>query len=178
MIPYIKTHVFYVVLIAAGLIFVHYWQAEHDARVAADAQVKTAQTSIANLQTNIAATNAAAASERAALVRALSAIKTPAQAVAAIPTISTVPLNSRVAVDNHAQVSVDAVALYTELNQCAQTTVALNSCTVDLKNETAIVAQQQTEIVALKKKPKFLTRVKHVFEAVAVGVGIGVLLVH
>jgi hypothetical protein len=157
----------------------HAFWSEHEQHALAAQSLKAAQTTIDGLTRNIAAVNAQASSDRARLQRALASVKTPQQAIAAIPSvplITNLPLNARIAPDNPTQVSVDAVALYTEINQCAQQTVALNACTQNVSDLTQIEAQQAAQIKVLKKKPTLLTRIKHVAEAVGVGVLIGVLV--
>ena len=157
-----------------------FW-AEHEQRALAEQSLKTAQSTIAGLQSNIAAVNAQASSDRARLERALASVKTPQQAAAAIPQVpllTNLPLNMRQAPDNPAQVSVDAVALYTELNTCAQQTVTLTACQKDYASLQQIDVQKDDQIKTLKKKPSFLSRLKHIAEAVGIGIGIGALLTH
>jgi len=155
---------------------------EHEQHALAAQSLRAAQTTIAGLEANIAAVNAQASSDRARLQRALASVKTPVQAAAAIPSVpllTDLPLNTRPAPSNPAQVQVDAVALYTELNTCAQQSVALKACTQNAADLTQIAAQKDAQIGVLKKqKPSFLTRMKHVAEAVAIGIGIGALIAH
>ncbi len=82
----------------------------------------------------------------------------------------------RPAPDSTVQVSVDSVALYTELNTCAQQTVTLDACQKTVADLTQIGAQQTAQIAVLKKKSPFLSRVRHVAEAVGIGIGIGFIL--
>jgi thiamine biosynthesis protein ThiC len=173
---YLKTHIFYIALIAVGIIAGRAWLLEHDARVAAEVMAKQAETSVKVLQQSIADNDAKTAATIAALQQALAKIKTPAQAIAAIPSVSGLPINSRPAIDNPTQVSVDAVPLYQELNQCKQDAVSLNSCQADLKAEKEIVEQKDVEIKALRKKPSFFKRVIGAAKAVGIGIGIGLLL--
>ena len=165
MLSYVKTHTFYLAIIIALFVFGKAWVDEHDKRVVAEAAQKqvlqSSQDAITLLGKQIAATNAQALSDRTALVRARAATRTPAQAVAAIPALSSLPLNARIAPDNPTQVSVDALPLYQELNQCAQDRVTLGACQSDLKAETAIATQQVIQIAALKKKPSLTKRIGH-----------------
>jgi len=173
---YVKTHIFYVALIAMGLLFVRSYMAEHDQRVLADATVKAAQTQVQTLQAQIVTEQAQAAQTIAAVKAKVVLVKTPAQAVAAIPDMSSLPLNSRPAPDGG--VTVDALPLYTELAQCKIDAVSLNACTQQSAQKDQIIAQQVTEIKALKKKPSFLHRVVGTLKNVGIGIGIGALLVH
>lgn len=170
---YLKTHVFYVCLIVVFSLAGYYWVQEHDARVVAEqvakqseADVKTLQASVQTLQQQITSNDAKAAADKAALLKALAAVKTPAQAVAALPDVSNLPLHSRISVDNPTQVSVDAVPLFQELNQCKQDAVDLTACRSDLTAQKQIdadkdkqLADKNTEIAALKKKPSVWKRV-------------------
>jgi hypothetical protein len=103
-------------------------------------------------------------------------VKTPAQAIAAIPDVSSLPLNTRPAADGG--VTVDAVPLFQELAQCKEDAVALASCKQVDAQKDQIISEQKTEIVALKKKPSFWKRVKSTAKAVGIGIGIGALLSH
>lgn len=178
MIPYVKTHLWYISLIAIGLIFIHSWQSEHDQRVLADATIKSANQSIATLQQQITTTNAKAASDQAALERALKPVRTPAQAVAAVPQLTDAPLNARTVANDPVDVTVAALPLIQVLGQAKETSIQLGACQSDLKNETAISAQKDTEIAALKKKPSFWHRITGTLKTVAVGIGIGLVAAH
>ena len=169
---WIVSHLVWVVAIAVALLIGHAWLGEHDARVKAEASEAT----VASLQQQIAANNAQAAKTVQVIVKTVSDVKTPAQAIAAIPTLTDTPLNARVAPDNPAAVEVDAVPLIEVLGQCKIDHVNLDACTQNLKDETLIVAQKNAEIVVLKKKAPFLTRLKHGAELVGAGLMIGLLL--
>jgi hypothetical protein len=173
---YAKTHLFYILLIAGALVGAHVWLQEHDARVKADDVIKQQQSVVALLQQQIVTNNTQAAAKVVTITKVVHAARTPAQVVQALPQITEVPLEARVAVDNPSQVSVDALPLVTLLGQAKVDAVNLAACTVDLKAETAIVVAKDSEIVALKKKPKFLRRVIGIAKAVGVGVGIGLLI--
>jgi hypothetical protein len=71
---------------------------------------------------------------------------------------------------------VDYLPLIDLLGQAKVDKTNLDACTVDLQNETAIVAAKQDEIVALKRKPSLLHRIGSVAKAVGVGIGVGLLI--
>lgn len=189
-----KIHAAYLslILIAAAASWLSFraWLTEHDGRVRAElvgqqaaADIKNLQSSIAELKQTMAGNDARAAADKEVLAKALAAVQTPAQALAAIPDVSSLPLASRPAVDNPAQVSVDAVPLYQELNQCRQNSVALGACQQDLASEQSIEQKQASElkdkdaqIAALKARPKFWSRVKHELKTAFTGALIGEIL--
>lgn len=173
---WILSHLVWVIAIAVALVLGHSYVVEHDARLLADAQIKVSEANIKNLTDQIAATNAAAAQKVQIITKIVHDVATPTQAVAAIPQLTDVPLNPRVAPDNPAQVSVDALPLVNLLGQAKIDKTNLDACQSDLKNTEAIADAKQTEIVALKKKPAFWKRVTGVAKAVGIGVGIGLLL--
>lgn len=187
---YIKTHLFYILLVLGLVVAGRVWLHEHDARVAAEfavkadeSKVKDLQSSIDVLKKSIVDNDNKAAADRAALQQALKSVKTAPQAIAAIPSVSDVPLNIRPATDPN-QVSVDAVPLYQELNQCRQNSVTLGACQRDLENETKIEEAQVSqlglkddEIKQLKKKPRFFKRLWGVAKTASVGGGIVLFLV-
>lgn len=173
---YAKTHLFYLVLIALGAVSAHVWLQEHDARVKAEGVIKEQQTVVATLQQQITISNAQAAAKVKTVVKVVHDVTTPAQVVQAVPELTDVPLNTRLAVDNPSQVSVNALPLVAVLGQAKADAINLAACQVNLTAEAGIVDAKQKEITALKKKPKFLVRVVGVAKAVGVGVGIGLLL--
>lgn len=173
---FLKTHLFYVILIVVGLLAFRGWLQEHDARLASDQTVKVAEAKVADLQQQIVAVNAAAAKQVQVVVKQIEAVKTPAQAITAIPTLSDLPLNSRPAVDSPTAVTVDAIPLAQELAECRVTKINLDACTANLGNETAIVTQKQLQIVALQK-PSFWKRVTGTLKTVGIGAAIGATLV-
>lgn len=158
----VKTHLGYVALIAVLLIFAHVWLSEHDARVLAENSIKS-------LQTQIKTNDAAAVAKVQVVTKTVHEASTPAKVVAAVPQLTDAPLNSRLAVDNPSQVSVDATAFIAVLGQAKEDSINLTACRSDLKSESDMV-------VALKKKPKFVHRVLSVAKVVGVGVGIGLLI--
>jgi hypothetical protein len=176
---FLLSHAVWVVAIAVGLIVGHVALQEHDARIAAEAQIKTSEAAVATLQQQIAQTNAQAAQKVQVvtkIVHDLGPAPTPTQVVAAVPELTNVPLNARPAVDNSAQISVDAVPFVNFLAQAKTDQINLGACQSDLKNETAIAAQKDIEIKALKKKPSFWKTVKKDVEFAGVVLSIGALL--
>jgi cytoskeletal protein RodZ len=180
MLKWIASHLS-VSLLTGALVWIslHALFAEREQRLLAEQSLKASQATVASLQHDIATTAAQAQADRARLARALASVHTPAQAAAAIPSVpllTDLPLHTRIAPDNPAQVSVDATALYAELNQCAQQTVELTACQKTSADLTQIQAQQASEIKVLKKKPSLLHRIGRTLETVGIGVGIGALL--
>jgi hypothetical protein len=164
---YLKTHIFYIAIIAMVLISGRVWLQEHDARVLAEQQIKVSEATVKTLQAQIADTQAQADKTIAAIKAKVVIVKTPAQAIAAIPEVSSLPLNSRPAPDGG--VTVDAVPLFQTLAQCKEDAVQLNACTVNSKAKDDIITQKDLEITALKKKPGFWTRLKSQGKAAIVG---------
>ena len=173
---WILSHLIWVAAVSVALVLGHSYIVEHDARVVADAQIKISETTVASLQAQIVATNAAAAQKVQVITKIVHDVATPPEAIAAVPQLTDVPLNARVIPNNPVQISVDYLPLIDLLGQAKVDKTNLDACTVDLQNETAIVTAKQTEIVALKKKPSFWKRVGGVAKAVGVGIGIGMLL--
>lgn len=169
----LKTHAFYIVVIALGLLGFHSWLSEHDARVKADAAVKQSEATVQSLENRIAAADAAAVVKVQAVVTQVKAIRTPEQAVAAIPALSDLPLNARPAVG--LTTTVDAVPLSQELGQCRENEILLSACQADLTDEKAIVEQKDAQIVTLTKKPKLWKRILGTLKTFALGAAAGYL---
>jgi hypothetical protein len=170
---WLLSHFVWVVAITVALVIGHTAIAEHDARVVADAAIKTSQATITGLQQQITATNTAAAQKTQTIVKIVHDAQTPAQQLAAIPQLADVQLNARPVSGLPDAVTVDLAPLVQELGQCKQDAVQLQACQSDLKNETAIAAQKDVQIAALKKKPAFWKRVKKTLELIGICVGIG-----
>ncbi len=166
---YLKTHAFYIILILVGLVAFRSWLQEHDARLQSLQDVKLAEVTVQSLQAQIKATDAAASRAQATLAAKVKAVKTPAQAIAAIPDVSTLPLNTRPVPGDPTAVQVDVLPLFQELAACRSDAIALTACTKDLESEKGIVTQKEVEITALKAKPRFWSRVKHELKTAVTG---------
>ena len=175
MIQYLKTHVFYVVIIVIGIIAFRSFLNEHDARLLAEQQEKVAEANVASLRNQIATSDAAAAQTIAVLKKRAATVKTPEQAITAIPDVSTLPLHAT-ASPQAGFVQVDALALYQELNQCTQDRTALGACQVARAADEKIIEQKDQEIAAYKKPRSFWHRTVSTLKAVGIGVGIGFVL--
>ena len=168
-------------LVAAVTLYIGFsaWRGAHDQALIAQTTIKGSQDVIAQLQKQIAANDAAAAQKTQTIVKIvhdLGPAPTTGQVVAAIPQLTDAPLNARTIPGDPVNISVAAMPLVTVLQQAAVDHVANSACQADLTAQKSISAQKDLEIAALKKKPSFLNRVKHVAEAVGVGVAIGLLL--
>lgn len=186
---YIKTHLLYIILIAIGLVGFRSWLQEHDAKLQAQAQekvseatVKSAEDRIQSLAQDIEKIRADRDSTIAALVKQRQVVKTPQQAIAAIPDLSTLPLNTRPTEDPN-RVTVDVMPLFQQLNSCRQDTVARAACEAEsgkkddqLKEKTTQLVAKNEEIKALKAKPKFWKRVWGHVKDQAIGVAGGIII--
>lgn len=186
---YGKTHVAYLILIGIGCVGVHAWIGEHDARLLAEQQVKSAavalkssQDAIKGLQEQIAATDAQTASQIASLTKALQTVKTPQQVVTALPTVApNLPTPAAVQTDNSLTFpAADVLPLFQDLADGKTAEVKLTQCQSDYTAEQQIVSQQTDQlkqkdatIAVLKKPAGFWHRVTGTLKAVGIGIGIG-----
>lgn len=177
-----KTHAAYIaaaIVIAILLTFgFTAWRQEHDARLVAEVKIVAAEQNIAHLQTDIQAITAQRDAKLSTLEKQRKTVSTPAAAIAAIPDLSTLPLSTRTVSDDPSRVSVDALSLFNELNSCRQTEVKLDACSKTAALNTAIVADKDVVISALRKKPSFFKRLGSTLKIVGIGIGIGVALGH
>lgn len=172
----IKTHAVYIIAIAALLLFGRVWLQEHDAKVLAEQTVKQQAAQVADLQKQIDAVLAQTTAKVQVVTKVVHDAITPSQVVAAIPKLSDLPLQARVAPDNPLDVEVAAQPLIQALGELKTTQVELSACQqVDGFKDKQLTAKDE-QIKALNKKPRFLTRIKHVAEAVGVGIAVGFLL--
>jgi hypothetical protein len=174
---YAHMHLFYIILIVGGVFAFHVWLQEHDARIAADNVVKQQIAVVTELKAEIATTQAQAAQKVQVVKQVVAKATTPSEIVAALPKLTPLPLNTRPVPDSPIDVEVAALPLLQLAGDDKETHIQLEACQQvgDLKDKQ--LAAKDVEITALKKKPRFFTRVKHVAEAVGIGIGIGVLLV-
>jgi hypothetical protein len=173
---YIKTHLFYITLIGVTLVCAKVWLQEHDARIKAEATVKLEQASIAQLQAQISATDKATMQQIAALKQRAATVRTPAQAIVAIPDVSQLHPILNPVPNDPANVTVQALPLFTALEQCKEVNIDDTACHKDLDASKQIIADQTLEIKALKKKPSFLKRVWGIAKIAIISAGVGVLL--
>jgi hypothetical protein len=173
---FLKPHIFWVALVSVALVLGHSWLAEHDSRIVAEQTVKVAQDSVKTLQAQLTDIQKQGQQKVAVIQQKAAQVKTPAQAIAAIPDVSTLPLHSQPIPQTPTQVAVDALALYQELATARATDVRLETCQDSLNRQTQISNQQNLEIVELKRKPAFWHRVGSTLKTVGVGIGIGFAL--
>ena len=183
---YLKTtasaHLLIVVLALVGVLLFRSFMAEHDARLQADAAVKTAQTAIAGLQAQQQTVTKQAAAQVIVLKQEAAAVTTPAQAVVALQTpkadisAEVAPLAVQGLPDAPSRVSVSALPFFQELTTCKADAVNLGACTTKLDLQGKIDEQKDVEITALKKKPGFWNRVKTTAIDVGIGVAVGYAL--
>lgn len=194
MIPWLKTyartHLVYLLLIGMAGIGFRSWLIEHDNRLLAvqqekisEADVKARDARIADLLQQKADIEAKAAADKAALIKQLSAVKTPAQAVPVVAALA--PELKPTPIPNTTQVAVEAVPLATVLTQCRVDQVDLGACRTKLASDDQIITEQKgqlvdkdTEIKALKKPRGFWKRVTGTVKMVGIGIGIGFGLAH
>jgi hypothetical protein len=171
-----KTHLFYIILIVMGVVCFRSWLAEHDARTLAQAAVKAEQVKNADLQKQIEVVKADAAQQVKVVTKVVHDAVTPSQVVQAVPTLTDVPLNTRVIPGNFVDVEVAAVPLMHLVGELKTSQINLGACqqTSALKDEQLKIANDT--ITTLKKKPGFWKRVIGTAKAVGVGIGIGAVL--
>lgn len=172
---YAKTHLFYIILIVVSVVSFRVWLSEHDSRVAAENKVKQAEVAVATLQKRIDSIPAQTAAKVQVVTKVVHDAVTPSQVVAAVPTLTDVPLAVREIPGNQVDVEVAARPLMQLVGELKTSQIELGAC-----QQTGTLKDQQItqlQIAVKASKPKFLTRLKRVAEVVGVGVMIGVLLV-
>lgn len=172
---FLGTHIFYIVLIAVGLLFWRSWLQEHDARLLAEEEIKKSEQQVEGLQKQIVTNDAAAAKQISSLHALRQQTKTPQQAIAAIPSVSSLPLNTREGPSLGTAI-VDVVPLFQELTQCKEDAIDLQACRSNYQLQTDVVAQKDLQIAALKKKPRFWKRVLSTLKTAAIGAAAGEVL--
>jgi predicted negative regulator of RcsB-dependent stress response len=177
---YGKTHLFYIILIVAGAVAFNSWRQEHDARLLADQKVRQDEQLVKSLQDGITSRDAAAERAKADTAKLVASLKTPAQVVAAVPTLTSEPvaqaLQARPAPDDPNAVEVQAVPFAALLGQFKDAEDGLQTCQMDLADTQKIALERADEVKALKKKPRFWKRVGSVAKQVGLGIVTGILI--
>jgi hypothetical protein len=133
------------------------WIIDHDARIAADAAVKSAEARVKDLQANQAANTKTADTRVIVLQQKAAAIDTPAKAIAALPEAAP-EIKPEPLPDAPERVSVLSEPLYQDLNKAAQDKARLSECTDNLALQKQIDQAKDAEVIAEKRKPSFLHR--------------------
>jgi hypothetical protein len=167
------------VLAVGSYVGVKSFVAEHDARVAAENQIKVNEATVKSLQQQIADRDAQAAKQQQVIVKVVHDVKTAPQAAAALPQVVNQPLPAPVEAQPNGSWLVpqpDVLPVFQQLADDKICRSELSTAQADLTDTKAVVAAKDAEIVALKKKPKFWHRVGSTMKKVGIGVGIGALI--
>jgi hypothetical protein len=167
----------WIVGVVAALVLLggYAWLQEHDARIKADAIVKASQATITALTADKATIQKATDTKVVVIQQRAAAVKTPTQAILAMPTVTNAPLNARPLPDMPTAVAVEALPLFQELSACRVTDAKLDGCNALRAKDAGIIAEKDTQIKALKSKGSFMHRVVQTAEVLAVGAAIGYL---
>lgn len=150
------------------------WIDNHDARIKTEVPIKESEQAILKLEDQIDALAKLVKTQKATIVTRVETVKTPAQAVAAIPSLSLNDLNPRALPAIPDAVAVNAVALTKELGSCAEDRLDLSACRKTIELKDAQSAAKDAEIVSLKKKPSFWKRFSSGAKKIGIGVAIGI----
>ena len=161
-------------IVAALLLIGGYcWLQEHDVRLRAEVTAKESQARVTALEQDKAAIQKTTDRKVMAIQQKAAEVKTPAQAIAAMPDVSALPLNARPLPELPNAVAVDAVPLYQELSACRISEAKLAGCTELRAKDADIAAEKDVQIKALKSKGSFWKRVERTAEVLAIGAAIG-----
>lgn len=171
---YLRTHLFYVVLIGIGLLFFRSWLLEHDGKLLAQQQQKISEQRVQDLAQQNQAIKEVAQRQVVVVQKTVAAVKTPTDAVAVIPSLTTVPIRPQLDAAHPSLIEVDPIALVKELGQCKQDSIQLDACTKESANKDAIIVEKDAEIKVLKKPRSFWQNLKSGAKLIGIGLGIGI----
>ena len=125
---WVVSHLIWIVSLAVALGLGRISLADHDERVAAEAEIRVSQATVANLEQQIKNTDAAAATKVQTIVKIVhDTPPTPAGVVAAVPQLTDAPLNARVIQNDPTNISVAAIPFLQFLQQSAIDKVNLSA---------------------------------------------------
>lgn len=174
---FILSHMLWIIAIGVGLIGYHSWLVEHDQRIAAQAAITSAESQVKTLEQEIQQRDQQTAQAVAPIVKIIHDTVTVPQAIAALPQVVNQPLPAPVLpAPNNAVIipEPDIIPLFDQVADDKVCRQLLTTSQADFLTETSIVTQKNAEIVALKKKPKFWSRVKSTLKVLGIGAAIGV----
>lgn len=172
-------HAYYLGIILAAVLLGYSWIKEHDARLAADAAVKTAQVQIQTLQQQIADRDKQVQQTVAPIVKIIHDTVTVPQAIQQIPNVVVQPLKAPIVPAPNNAVLIpepDVIPVFDQLADDKVCRPLLTAAQQDLVDQKNISNQKDDQIAALKKKPGFWHRVSTVAKQVGTGIGIGIVL--
>jgi hypothetical protein len=175
-IQYLKTHAWYLAVISIALVAGRSWIQEHDARLLAEQTARVAEQKFQDYQKQVDALNAVRDSRIAAIQKQAAAVKTPAQAITAIPDVSTLPLHATPVPTAPEAVQVDALALYQTLSACQVDRVKLDACTQSSSIKDEQITAQRSTISELKRPKGFWKRLGSNLKWIGTAAGIGFAL--
>jgi hypothetical protein len=205
---FVMHHLAWVILVSVGLVGIHAYLGEHDARLLADQKVAVAEQQVKVLQTDIQANNAAIADLKtqmtardaqnatiiAQLVKAKQQAVTPPQQVQVLQTEAKLPepIVSLPGTPDWRLPVADVQPLFQAVSDGLIAQQNNLVCQADLKDQKDITAKDEStiadqtkqialkddEIKALKKPKSFWHRVGGTFKSVGIGIGIGIALGH
>lgn len=174
-----------VVLLAVLVIGGFSYLQEAKARAALDAELKAENGQLADLNARMAASDKQAQATLAARQAAAAKVKTPAQAIAALPTVVGLPKpiilqgpETTVAMVPGDAIlpKADILPLFQKLENCKEHDILLGECQIDrqtLRTETDLLTKERDQAVSTVKGGTFWTRFKHNAKWVAVVAGTG-----
>lgn len=176
---FLLSHIAWVILVGVGLVGIHAYQQEHDARLLSDQAIKVAEVQVKSLQQSIADRDKQTQAQVAPIVKIIHDVSTPAQAVAALPKVIDLPVPV-IAQPNNAVLipAPDVVPIFAAVADDKVCRALLTTANQDLGDTKNIVVQKDVEITALKKPKSFWHRVGGTLKSVGVGIGIGIALAH
>lgn len=172
-------HAYYLGLVAVAVLLGYSWLKEHDQRLLADQQVRTAQVQINSLQQQIADRDKQAQQTVAPIIKIIHDTVTVPEAIKQIPNIVVQPLKTPIvsALNNAVLIpEPDVLPIFDQLADDKVCRPLLAAAQQNELDQTGIIKQKDDQIVALKKKPGFWKRVGGVAKQVGIGIGIGVLV--
>lgn len=168
-------HTFYLILIALGVLAGHVWLQEHDARIAAENTIKVSEANVKSLNDQIATLRSVAAQKVIVIQKEAATIKDTPTALPVIKAFDPGLAPTTVAALPD-RVEVDSVTLAKDIEACRIDRVNLDACSKELTAEKAIVAQKDSEVVALKKKPRFWARFKGSVRSASFWTTVGIVI--
>lgn len=179
----LRFHAAYLLLFAlagaAAWVAVHSWIQEHDARLTAETQTKASQQIVSSLQEQITARNTQARTKVDVIRREQAAVKTPEQAVLAMPDVSNLPVAIARAPNGPDYIlpAPDVLPLYNVLAEGKRCAIELDACQANYADQLKINGQLQGQVDSWKKAGKgtFWSRALSIAKNVGIGIAVGIV---
>ena len=152
---FVKPHLVYWIVGAVCLLAFKSWLTEHDKNLVISAKVDGLQATVDSQKTLIEQLRSSTQKQVQVVRTVVKEAKTHDQQIAAIPQLSTQPLNPQSLPDAPSAVKVELAPLVAQLGKCKEDAISLGACQQEIAYRDKIETAQGQQVDLLKRKRTF-----------------------